>query len=143
MMNLELLTLASREGGGERLRKIAIDHADGTEKNHFRDDSSSYHLVDYHPKSGEILKRQTVQGFSDISAWARGQAWGLYGYTMMFRETKNPAYLERARKIAAFIMKHPRLPEDKVPYWDFDAPGIPDTHATPPPPRSWLRHSSN
>jgi hypothetical protein len=126
MMNLELLTLASREGGGERLRKIAMTHADGTEKNHFRADSSSYHLVDYNPENGEVLTRQTVQGAADGSAWARGQAWGLYGYTMMFRETKNPAYLERARKIAAFIMKHPRLPEDKVPYWDFDAPGIPD-----------------
>ena len=127
MMNLELLTLAAREGGGERLRKIAMTHADETEKNHFRADSSSYHLVDYNPKNGEIIARQTVQGHSDDSAWARGQAWGLYGYTMMFRETKNPAYLERARKIAAFIINHPRLPEDKVPYWDFDAPGIPDT----------------
>jgi hypothetical protein len=125
MMNLELLTFAEREGGGVRLRKIAIAHADGTDKNHFRPDSSSYHLVDYNPKSGGILKRQTVQGFADASAWARGQAWGLYGYTMMFRETRNPAYLERARRIAAFIMKHPRLPEDKVPYWDFDASDIP------------------
>jgi hypothetical protein len=125
MMNLELLTLAAREGGGERLRKIAVAHADGTEKNHFRPDSSSYHLVDYKPKNGGIIARQTVQGFADDSAWARGQAWALYGYTMMFRETKNPAYLERARMIAAFIMKHPRLPEDKVPYWDFDATDIP------------------
>jgi unsaturated chondroitin disaccharide hydrolase len=125
MMNLELLTLAAREGGGERLRQIATSHADGTGKNHFRDDSSSYHLVDYDPKSGDVLARQTVQGAADGSAWARGQAWGLYGYTMMFRETKNPAYLERARKIAAFIIKHPGLPEDKVPYWDFDATDIP------------------
>jgi hypothetical protein len=125
MMNLELLTLAAREGGGERLRQIATSHADGSNNHHFRDDSSSYHLVDYDPKSGDVLARQTVQGAADGSAWARGQAWGLYGYTMMFRETKNPAYLERARKIAAFIMKHPRLPEDKVPYWDFDATDIP------------------
>lgn len=125
MMNLELLTLAAREGGGERLRQIATSHADGSNDKHFRDDSSSYHLVDYDPKSGDVLARQTVQGAADGSAWARGQAWGLYGYTMMFRETKNPAYLERARKIAAFIMKHPRLPEDKVPYWDFDATDIP------------------
>ncbi|MEO8616577.1 MAG: glycoside hydrolase family 88 protein [Luteolibacter sp.] len=126
MMNLELLTWASREGGGAKLLEIATSHADLTSNNHFREDSSSWHLVDYDPQTGAILGKQTVQGFADASAWARGQAWGLYGYTMMFRETKKQEYLARARSIAKFIMSHPRLPEDKVPYWDFDAPAIPN-----------------
>jgi hypothetical protein len=125
MMNLELLTWASRESGDQMLLQVAMTHADTTEKNHFRADGSSFHLVDYNPQTGAVLKKQTVQGAADPSAWARGQAWGLYGYTAMFRETREPAYLERALKIADFLIKHPRLPADGVPYWDFDAPGLP------------------
>lgn len=126
MMNLELLTWASRESGDKNLLQVATTHADTTEKNHFRPDGSSFHLVDYHPETGEVLGRQTVQGAADPSAWARGQAWGLYGYTAMFRETKKETYLQRALKIADFLVRHPRLPADGVPYWDFDAPGIPN-----------------
>ena len=125
MMNLELLTWASRESGEQGWMNIALAHADTTEKHHFRPDGSSFHLVDYNPDTGAVRKKQTVQGAADPSAWARGQAWGLYGYTAMYRETRQPAYLERARKIADFVAKHPRLPADGVPYWDFDAPGIP------------------
>jgi unsaturated chondroitin disaccharide hydrolase len=126
MMNLELLLWAAREGPAGRYRDIAIRHADTTLKNHFRADGSSFHVVAYDPKDGHVEARVTHQGAADDSAWARGQAWGLYGYTVMYRETKDPRYLAHARKIAAFIMHHPRLPADKVPYWDFDAPGIPD-----------------
>lgn len=126
MMNLELLTWASRAANEPRYRDIAIAHADTTLKNHFRPDHSSYHLVDYDPQSGAVRKRFTVQGNADASAWARGQAWGLYGYTMMYRETRKEAYLQQAHRIAAFIMNHPRLPADKVPYWDFDDPAIPN-----------------
>lgn len=126
MMNLELLTWASRESGDQSLMEVALTHADTTEKNHFRPDGSSFHLVDYDPQTGAVRKKQTVQGAADPSAWARGQAWGLYGYTAMFRETRETAYLERALKIADFLVKHPRLPADAVPYWDFDAPGIPN-----------------
>jgi beta-glucosidase len=125
MMNLELLMWAAREGGDPRLREIAVAHADKTLRNHFRPDHSSYHLVDYNPASGEVLRKQTVQGRADDSSWARGQAWGLYGFTMMAREAGNPAYLAQATNIANFILHHPRLPADKVPYWDFDAPDIP------------------
>ena len=125
MMNLELLTWASRESNDKSLLDVALRHADTTEKHHFRPDGSSFHLVDYDPHTGAVLKKQTVQGAADPSAWARGQAWGLYGYTAMFRETRQPAYLERATKIADFLVKHPRLPADGVPYWDFDAPGLP------------------
>lgn len=125
MMNLELLTWASRESNDTSLLDVALRHADTTEKHHFRPDGSSFHLVDYDPATGAVLRKQTVQGAADSSAWARGQAWGLYGYTAMFRETRRPAYLERATTIADFLVKHPRLPADGVPYWDFDAPGIP------------------
>ena len=126
MMNLELLFWAAHEGPAERYRDLAIRHADTTLKNHFRPDGSSFHVVDYDPADGHVLKRVTHQGAADDSAWARGQAWGLYGYTVMYRETKDPRYLALAQKIAAFVMNHPRLPADKVPYWDFDAPGIPN-----------------
>lgn len=126
MMNLDLLMWASRVSGDPRFRNIAITHADTTLKHHFRADNSSFHVVDYDPATGAIRSRVTHQGAADSSAWARGQAWGLYGYTLMFRETKNPAYLAQAQKIAAFIMNHPRLPSDKVPYWDFDAPEVPN-----------------
>ena len=126
MMNLELLMWASRVSGNPRFRAIAVAHAETTVKNHFRPDGSSFHVVDYDPATGAIRSRVTHQGAAAGSAWARGQAWGLYGFTMMFRETKNPAYLAQAQKIAALILNHPRLPADKIPYWDFDAPGIPD-----------------
>lgn len=125
MMNLELLEVASVLGGGESYAQMARSHSDRTLKNHFRNDGSSYHVVDYDPQNGGVAFRGTRQGYSDASAWARGQAWALYGYTMMYRMTGNEAYLNQARKVAGFIADHPRLPGDKVPYWDFDAPEIP------------------
>jgi rhamnogalacturonyl hydrolase YesR len=126
MMNLELLTWASRTGGNPKYRDIALKHADTTIRNHFRADASTVHVVDYDPATGAVKAKQTHQGAADDSAWARGQSWGLYGYTMMYRETKQPAYLAQARKIAAFLIRHPRLPADKVPFWDYDAPGQPN-----------------
>jgi hypothetical protein len=127
MMNLELLFAATRITGDSAFYKIAVTHANTTLKNHFRPDHSSYHLVIYNPTDGSVLKKQTVQGAADESAWARGQAWALYGYTLMYRETKDPLYLQQANGIAQFILNHPNLPEDKIPYWDFNAPGIPAT----------------
>ncbi|HYH56079.1 MAG TPA: glycoside hydrolase family 88 protein [Anseongella sp.] len=128
MMNLEFLSWASRESGDPKYRDIALTHANTTLKNHFRPDNSSWHVVDYDPETGAVRGKQTHQGAADGSAWARGQAWGLYGYTMMYRETGKKEYLDQARKIAAFILGHPNLPGDMIPYWDFDAPGIPDTY---------------
>jgi unsaturated chondroitin disaccharide hydrolase len=125
MMNLELLTWASRSSGDKTFADIAVTHADTTLKNHFRRDSSSYHVVSYDPATGTVEKRQTSQGYADESSWARGQSWGLYGYVMMYRETRLQRYLDQAHKIAAYLLHHPRLPEDKVPYWDYDAPEIP------------------
>ena len=128
LMNLELLEWSSKNGGGKQLDEIAVNHANTTIKNHFRVDYSSYHLVDYYLSTGEVMRKITRQGAADSSAWSRGQAWGLYGYTMMYRFTKNNQYLLQAEHIAKFILNHPRLPVDKIPYWDFDAPGIPHTY---------------
>ena len=126
MMNLELLFAATKLSGDSSFYKIAVSHANTTMKNHFRPDYSSYHVIDYDSASGQVLKKQTHQGYSHESAWARGQAWALYGYTMCYRETKNPAYLQQAENIAAFILNHPNLPADLIPYYDFNAPGIPN-----------------
>lgn len=125
MMNLEMLSFLSRKTGIRRYVRVAETHANTTIRNHFRDDFSTFHVVSYDPESGVPHARQTAQGYSDSSAWARGQAWGLYGYTMMYRETLKPEYLRQACAIADFICSHPRLPEDGIPYWDFDAPDIP------------------
>jgi alpha-L-fucosidase len=126
MMNLELLFAATKLTGDSSFYKIAVSHANTTMKNHYRPDYSSYHVVDYDTATGQVRKKNTAQGYADESAWARGQAWGLYGYTMCYRETKNKAYLNQAEHIAAFILNHPNLPKDLVPYWDFNAPNIPD-----------------
>ena len=126
MMNLELLMFAYAETGEAVFRDIAVNHANKTIQNHFRPDHSSFHVVDYDPETGAVLSKQTWQGFSNQSAWARGQMWGLYGFTMMHRLTKDPAYLTQARKIADFLIGHKNMPADKIPYWDFTAPGIPN-----------------
>lgn len=124
MMNLELLTVAARISGESELADAADTHARTTLRNHFRPDWSSWHLVDYDPVTGEVRSKETVQGHAHESAWARGQAWALYGYTMMFRETLRQEYLDAAENIADMILAN--LPEDGIPYWDFDAPDIPD-----------------
>jgi len=126
MMNLELLFWATHVTGDSSFYKIAVTHANTTMKNHFRPDYSSYHVVNYNPQTGEVQKKKTAQGAADESAWSRGQAWGLYGYTMCYRETKDKRYLEQANHIAQFILHHPNLPADKIPYWDFNAPDIPN-----------------
>jgi hypothetical protein len=125
MMNLELLFWATEVTGDSTYCKIASTHADNTIKNHFRADGSSYHVVNYNPQTGEVKQKKTAQGFADESAWARGQSWGLYGYTLAYRFTKNEKYLQQAIAIADFILNNPNLPTDKIPYWDFNDPDIP------------------
>lgn len=126
MMNLEMLFWASEQTGNSKYRDIAIAHADKTLKNHFREDMTSYHVVSYAVPSGKVESKGTFQGYSDSSAWARGQAWGVYGYTMCYRFTKNPIYLEAAHKIAQFIMNNRPSENDFIPYWDYNAPDIPN-----------------
>jgi len=126
MMNLELLFEATRMTSDSSFYKIAVTHANTTMKNHFRPDYSSYHVIDYDTITGKVLKKNTHQGYSHESAWARGQAWALYGYTMCYRETHDPKYLKQAENVAGFILNHPNLPKDLVPYWDFNALQIPN-----------------
>lgn len=126
MLNLELLFWATRITGDSSYYKIAVNHAKTTAKNHFRDDFSSFHVVDYDTITGKVIKKTTHQGFADNSAWSRGQAWGLYGFTMCYRETRKPEFLEQAKHIANYIFTHPNLPTDFIPYWDFNAPNIPN-----------------
>jgi uncharacterized protein YyaL (SSP411 family) len=122
-MNLELLDWATATSRDSSFLRIAISHAATTIKNHFRANYSSYHLVAYNAANGAVLGKMTVQGYSDASSWARGQAWVLYGFTMMYRMTKDTVYLNQARHIANYIIS--RLPADQVPYWDFDVPTSP------------------
>jgi Predicted unsaturated glucuronyl hydrolase involved in regulation of bacterial surface properties, and related proteins len=126
MMNLELLEWASKHSDSTKYARIARSHADVTMKNHFRKDYSCYHVVSYDPQTGLPEIKQTRQGFADESAWARGMAWALYGYVMMYRESGSKRFLKQAENIAGFILNHPCFPADKIPYWDFDAPDIPE-----------------
>ncbi len=121
MMNLELMFWASKNGGGKELYDIAVTHARNTAKNHIRPDGSTFHVVDYDPESGAIRAKNTHQGYADDSCWSRGQAWGLYGYAMTYRETKLPEFLQTACRLADYFIAH--LPADNVPFWDFQAPG--------------------
>ena len=128
MMNLELLFEVSKLTGDPTYAEVAVTHANTTLKNHYRPDYSCYHVVDYNMETGEIHTKQTAQGYADESVWSRGQAWGLYGFTMCYRYTKDPVYLAQAENIADFLLNHPNLPEDLVPYWDLECPDIPDTY---------------
>lgn len=126
MMNLEMLFELTELTGDEKYKNAAISHADTTLKNHFRADNSSYHVIDYDPESGDVRNKHTAQGFAHESSWARGQAWGIYGYTVCYRYTKDARYLEQAQKIAKFIIDYKGTPKDGIPYWDYNAPNIPN-----------------
>lgn len=126
MMNLEMLFEATEFTGDSTYYSIAYQHALTTLNNHFRDDHSSYHVIDYHPRTGKVRKRNTRQGISDDSAWARGQAWGLYGFTMSYGKTGDQRFLDQAKFIAQFFFTHENMPEDLIPYWDFNAPNMPN-----------------
>ena len=124
MMNLELLLWASKHGGQSEWYDMAVSHALRTMDDHVREDGSTIQIVDYNPNTGEIIRKETHQGYDAESTWSRGQAWGVYGFTMMFRETGDARFLMTAKSLADYIVAH--LPEDFVPYWDYDAPNIPD-----------------
>ena len=128
MMNLELLEWASKNSDNSRFDAMARSHADVTLKNHFRPDYSCWHVVSYDTITGQPEKKHTRQGYSHESSWSRGEAWALYGYVMMYRDTQQKHYLAHAKKVANYILTHPRMPEDGIPYWDYDAPDIPDTY---------------
>ena len=123
MINLEMLFWAAKNGGNPYLYDIAVSHADKTMKSQFRTDYTSYHVAVYDTITGNLIKGVTHQGYADSTMWARGQAWAIYGYTVVYRETKDPKYLDFAQKVTDVYLD--RLPEDKVPYWDFDDPSAP------------------
>jgi unsaturated chondroitin disaccharide hydrolase len=124
MMNLELLFWVAKNGGNKNLYDLAVKHAETTMQNHFRPDYTSYHVVLYDTATGEKVKGITHQGYSDSSMWARGQSWAIYGYTMTYRETKDPKFLNMVQKVADVYLKN--LPDDLIPFWDFNDPAIPD-----------------
>ncbi len=126
MMNLELLFKATEFSGDSTFYNIAVSHADRTMQEHFRDDCSCFHVVDYDLSTGQVRGRCTAQGYADDSAWARGQAWAVYGFTTCYRYTGDRRYLDHARRVADFVLNDPNMPDDLVPYWDYDAPNIPD-----------------
>ncbi|MBS0029892.1 glycoside hydrolase family 88 protein [Chitinophaga sp. 22321] len=121
LMNLELLFFASRETGDTSFRHIAVSHAEAAMQHQIRPDYSSYHVVCYDTTNGQVLARETAQGFADNSTWSRGQAWGIYGFTMIYRETEDPRFLKTAAGMADWFLDNKNLPADKVPYWDFNA----------------------
>ena len=124
LINLEMLFWAAENGGRPEYAEIARSHAGTTMKYNFRPDGTSYHVAVYDPETGRHIRSCTHQGYSDSSMWARGQAWGIYGYTMCYRFTKDRKYLDFACKIADVYLS--KLPEDLIPYWDFNDPAIPD-----------------
>jgi rhamnogalacturonyl hydrolase YesR len=126
MMNLELLFVASQLSGDKSFYNIAIKHADVTLENHFRPNNSCYHVVSYDTLTGKANAKQTWQGLYDESEWSRGQSWAIYGYTMMYRFTKQKRYLDQAIKVAEYLINHPQMPKDRIPYWDFNDPNIPN-----------------
>ena len=126
MMNLELLFDATKYSGDSTFWKIAVTHADKTIEHHFRPDYSTWHVIDYSLADGSVRNKHMAQGFAHESTWARGQSWAIYGYTVCYRETRDPKYLEQAEKAFEFVANYPNLPVDGVPYWDYNAPNIPN-----------------
>ncbi|MDR2918063.1 MAG: glycoside hydrolase family 88 protein [Tannerella sp.] len=126
LMNLELLFNATRLSGDSSFYHIAVSHADRTMVEQFRPDGSCYHVIDYSLEDGSVRNRHTAQGYAHESAWSRGQAWAIYGYTICYRETGDKKYLDQAVKAFEFMKNHKNMPEDLIPYWDMDAPEIPN-----------------
>lgn len=126
LMNLELLFAATRLTGDSSFYQIAVSHANRTMKEHFRTDGSSYHVIDYSLTDGSVRNRHTAQGYAHESTWARGQAWAIYGYTLIYRETGDKKYLNQALQSFNFMKNHVNMPTDLIPYWDMNAPDIPN-----------------
>ena len=126
MMNLELLFTATKLTCDSSFYNIAVAHADRTLAEHFRSDGSCFHVIDYSLSDGSVKHRHTAQGYSHESAWSRGQAWAIYGFTVCYRETKDSRYLDQALKTFRFMKDHLNMPADKIPYWDMDSPNIPN-----------------
>ena len=124
MINLELLFWASKNGGSQNLYEIAKRHAETCMKTLIRPDYTTYHVAVFDTIDGHFIEGKTFQGYNDNSMWSRGQAWAIYGYAMTARETDDNKFANVAMKLANVFLAN--LPEDGIPYWDFDDPNIPD-----------------
>ena len=124
LMNLDLLFWASRETGECQFANIATAEARTALRHHVRADWSTAHVTEFDPDTGEFIKQDTAQGLSATSCWSRGQAWAVYGFAECYRETGDAAFLDAARNLAEYCLR--RLPIDRVPYWDYDSPLIPN-----------------
>ncbi|MCK4733831.1 MAG: glycoside hydrolase family 88 protein [Methanophagales archaeon] len=120
MPDLQLLWWAYEETGGERFYEVARTHSMRTVDEFIRDDYSTVHVIDFDLETGELQRKITVQGYSDDSCWSRGQAWAIYGFTLAYKHTRDELFLRTAEKLAEYFIKN--LPEDYVPYWDFNDP---------------------
>ena len=126
MMNLELLEWDAKNGGDPKSHAISVSQADLTDRHHFRPDGSAYHVLNYNRVTRKVHGIYAGQGACVEGTWSRGHSWAVYGFAMMYRETKDPKYLARAMKCADYWMNEPNLPADGVAYWDFKAPDIPN-----------------
>ena len=120
LLNLPLLYWASEQTGDSKYRDAAIIQADKSRRYLVRGDDSSYHTFFFNQETGEPIGGATHQGYTNGSTWTRGQAWGVYGFTLSYRYTKDPQYLETAKRMARYFLAH--LPQDHVAYWDFNVP---------------------
>ena len=123
MMNLELLFWAAKNGGDQKYHEMAVRHAETTMQHHVRDDGSTFHVIDFN-FDGTVKSKYTHQGYRDWSTWSRGQAWGIYGFVVSYRESGDQRFLDIAQQMADYFINN--LPDDFVPYSDFDAPNIPN-----------------
>ena len=123
MMNLELMFWAAANGASDaaELYTRAVNHATTTMNEHVRADGSTYHVVEFDPTTGAVVDKRTAQGYDDESTWSRGQAWGLYGFTMTYRFTSNQQFLDTAKSLADYWLDN--MPSDGLVPYDFEAPG--------------------
>ncbi|HEV2438268.1 MAG TPA: Ig-like domain-containing protein [Verrucomicrobiae bacterium] len=124
MMNTELLYHATDINGDTNLSSKACTHATRAMTNQIRADNSTFQRVLYSTVDGSLTFQGTRAGYSNTSTWARGQAWAIYGFTMAYRETGYAPFLDAAKRTATYFLTN--IPPDYVPYWDFDAPDIPN-----------------
>jgi unsaturated chondroitin disaccharide hydrolase len=124
LINLDHLYWAAEQTGEPVFSQVATSHAERTRVSHVRQDFSSFQVVEFNPDTGDMLRGFTKQGYTDESTWSRGQSWGIYGFTRVYKHTKERKFLEAAIGMADWFIE--RLPPDFVPYWDFDAPRIPN-----------------
>ena len=124
MMVLDMVFWASKNGGEPAWYNVAVSHANKTMANNVRPNGSVWQAVDYNEVTGAVDLKWNKQGYNNNTTWSRGQAWGIEGFVIAYRETLDPNYLTTAKKIANYFIDH--LPPDYVPYWDFNAPEHPE-----------------